>query len=112
MRCPKKSMMAGLTCVAPYIAPEWANGRISGSPSVPYPPEIARRVDHASNAAALCPVAINAYQILRCRGDSTGRITAGLMGAIKNGSLPGPIPSADEEEEEASASVPPVILGA
>src|SRR5208337_93017 len=71
---------------------------------------MARRVDQASKAAALCPVAIKAYQILRCRGDSSGRITAGLMGAFKNDSLPGPIPAA----EEASASVPfgPVSLGA
>src|SRR5271157_265993 len=113
MRRPIKSMRAGLTCVAAYIAPECANGRSSGSPSVPYPLEIARRVDHASNAAAPCPAAINEYQILRCRGDSTGRSTAGLMGAFKNGWLPGPIPSV-EEEDEASASVPlePATLGA
>src|SRR5271157_953766 len=74
---------------------------------------MARRVDHASNAAALCPAAIKAYQILRWRGDSTGRITAGLMGAFKIDALPGVMPSA-AEDEEASASLPAVAdsLGA
>jgi hypothetical protein len=91
--------------VAAYIAPECAKGRSNGSLSVPKPPETARRVDHASKAAALCPVAIKAYQILRWRGDSTGRITAGLMGAFKNDSLPGVMPAAMEDEEP-SVSVP------
>src|SRR5208282_1715745 len=66
---------------------------------------MARRVDHASNAAALCPVAIKAYQILRWRGDSTCRITAGLMGALKIDALPG-VALSTAEDEEASASLP------
>jgi len=103
--------MAGLTCVAAYIAPECANGRNRGSPSVPKPPESARRVDQASNAAALWPLTISAYQILRCRGDSAGRIAAGLMGEFKS-EPPGVLPSTTGEEASTSPFPAGVSFGA
>src|SRR5262249_23739070 len=67
IRLPIKSNTRGLTCVAAYNAPECENGRSMGLPSTPYPREIARRVDHASNEAAPAPVKERAYQSLRCR---------------------------------------------
>src|SRR5215472_11407857 len=46
---------------------------------------MALRVDHASNTAAPCPTAINAYQSFCCRGVGTGRSIADLMGAFEKG---------------------------
>ena len=74
MRLPMKSITSGLTCVAAYIAPECEKGRNSGFASVPYPREIARRVDHASNVAAPLPVIASAYHNFRCLGVSVGRV--------------------------------------
>src|SRR2546430_10239518 len=74
-------MNAGLTCVAAKIAFERANGFRNGCASWPYPPEIARRVDHASNAAPACPAAINPYQTFRCLGVSPGRRLTDLTGS-------------------------------
>ena len=68
--CPTKSITAGFTCVATYNVPEWANGRNSGFDSVPYPPEIARRVEYASNPAVLCPAADNPIHANFCFGAS------------------------------------------
>lgn len=80
MRLPIKSMNAGLTCVAAYSAFECEKGRRNGFDSVPYPPEIARRVDHASNAAPLAPAAVSAYHNFLWRGVSRGRVITGLIG--------------------------------
>src|SRR5579885_2230175 len=84
MRLPRKSISAGLTCVATYSAPECAKGRSSGFASVPYPPEIARRVDHASKAAALCPAMASVYHTLRCLGVSEYTTTGVFTGATGN----------------------------
>lgn len=73
MRFPMKSITKGLTWVAAYIAPECEKGRSSGLASVPYPSEMARRVDHASNAAAPLPVMDSAYHKRRSVGVSLGR---------------------------------------
>src|ERR1700682_2083723 len=75
-------MSAGLAWVATYKAPECEKGRSRGFPSAPYPPEMARRLDHASKAAAPCAVNAKAYQAARCRGVSRGRANAGFTGFI------------------------------
>src|SRR5215472_11233905 len=67
------------------MAPELANGRCNGSPSVPYPPEMARRVLHASKAAAPCPAASRPYQIMRLRGVSKDSVVAGCTGTLAIG---------------------------
>src|SRR5580692_11591406 len=89
-----KSITKGLTCVAAYIAPECENGRRKGFASVPYPPEIARRVDHASNAAAPEETAISAYQVFFSRSETSSGLKARLPGLTARGALPGAIGSA------------------
>src|SRR4029077_1640905 len=91
---PMKSITSGLTCVAAYNAPECENGLRNGLASVPYPPEIARRVDHASKAAAPEDANVSAYQTFFCRSLSYSRLKAGLPGLMARGELPGTIGSA------------------
>lgn len=86
-------MTSGLTCVAAYSALECANGRSSGFDSVPAFAESARRVDHASNAAPVCPAAISPYHSFLCRGVSRGRVNACFIGSIGAPAVRGSIAS-------------------
>jgi hypothetical protein len=80
IRFPMKSMTAGLTCVAAYSAFECAKGTRNGLDSCPAPAVIARRVDHASNAAPAWPAAIKPYHIFLCFAVSTDPVNAGFTG--------------------------------
>jgi len=91
---PTKSRTKGLTCVATYIAGECTKGRSIGLVSVPYPPEIARRVVHASNAAAPDDANISVYQIFFCRCVPYSPFAAGWTGLTARGAPPGTAGSA------------------
>jgi hypothetical protein len=111
MRLPMKSISNGLTCVAPYSTPECENGRNIGLPSTPYPSVIARRVDHASNAAAPLPAADSAYHNFLCVGFSLERVAAGFNGANGITAGPGSIAAAGTIAASAASSASVFTFG-
>src|SRR5277367_6841195 len=78
------------------MAFECAKGASMGFASVPYPPETARFVDHASNPAAPDEAAISAYHVLFFRSETSSRLKAGLPGRRDRGALPGSMGAAPE----------------
>jgi hypothetical protein len=104
---PTKSITRGLTCVAAYNASECENGRSVGFASMPYPPVITRRVDHASNTPAPLPAAASPYHhFLFASGFSLSHEVAGF--ALVIGALPGSTLAEDALDE----TVEPLPLSA